>query len=292
MNTILYRLSQKMQKKSQDNALVTFFDNIDIFYDQMYHGYQNNLLVTDVYRPKEYAGKIPVICVIHGGGLYMGDSRLDSFLCQVLALKGYLVYALDYRLTTQASAIEEMSDICAGFKYIEKTLDQYDGDNNRVYLIGESAGAYLGLFTVAMHNCDEFRDRLGCITSNLKIKKMALFSGMFYTYGFNLIGLIYPKQIYPGYYRNKEFKQWMNPENDHVINNIPPVLLTSSKGDIIKKFTLRFDKALSEKNIDHKLFFFDNKELPHAFPAADPRYEESLQVINYIAYEFFEKRNV
>ena len=46
------------------------------------------------------------------------------------------------------------------------------------------------------------------------------------------------------------------------------------------------------KNIDHKLFFFDNKELPHAFPAADPRYEESLQVINYIAYEFFEKRNV
>ena len=287
MSTILYRFAQRMQKKLQENALVTFFDTIDIFGGQKYYGHQNNLLVTDIYRPKEYAGKLPVICVIHGGGLYMGDSKLDSYLCQVLAAKGYLVYALDYRLTTQASACEEISDICAGFEYIEKTLGLYDGDTNRVYLIGESAGAYLGLFTVVMHNCDEFKARLGCITSNLKIKKMALFSGMFYTYGFHIVGMFYPKQIYPGYHRNKEFKQWMNPENDHVVNNIPPVLLTSSKGDFLKKQTLRFDKALSKKNINHELLFFDNKELPHAFPAENPRYEESIQVINYIAYEYF-----
>lgn len=287
MSTILYRLALKMQKKSQDNALVTFFDNIDIFSDKKYYGYQKNILVTDIYRPKEYVGKLPVICVIHGGGLYMGDRRLDSYLCQVLAAKGYLVYALDYRLTTQASAREEMSDICAGFRYMEKTLDRYDGDADRVYLIGDSAGAYLGLFTVAMHNCDEFRARLGCKTSNLKIKKMALFSGMFYTYGFHIVGFIYPKQIYPGYHRNKEFKKLMNPEEDHVIKNIPPVLLTSSKGDFIRRQTLRFAKALSKNNIDHKLFFFDNKELPHAFPAEDPRYEESKKVINYIAYKFF-----
>ena len=292
MNSFMYYFSKLVQRKADpilESITPVIRDDISAELNLEYRGDDGNPLKVDVYRGKKYAesgAKLPVIIMVHGGGLYTGNQTIEYNLCQLLAIRGFLVFAISYRLMDDATLMQEIADVAAGFRYVDKHLQDYNGDRDRVNVVAESAGAYLSIYTVAIHRSQALWEKINCRTSTLNIRKMACFSGMYYTDKLDLIGVLYPQQIFKEMRKDKEFMKLMNPE---IINILPPMHLTSSDVDFLGKYTLSFADALKRAGNKCKVMFYrGNKELTHAFPAQKSFLPESIEVLDDVT-KFFQE---
>ena len=289
VKTPLYFYAKNVQKKAAESQ-PSFAKDPDVqeFNDLRYVGKDGNSLAMDAYRPAARSDeKLPVVLVVHGGGLMVGDIKIVSAFCRRLAKRGFLVFSLEYRLLTEADARGEINDVCEGFKFAETMIGQFGGDPERVNVFAESAGAFLALYTIASHKSEILREKLGCTGSKLEIRKAAFSSGMFYTKKLDVIGIMYPMQIYGKDFANPFFMKYMNPENPEVTNNLPPTLLISSDADFLRKYTLNYDKALERAGVEHKLLYYtDNKELTHSFAVYRPDQPEAEEAMDRLCEHF------
>ncbi len=100
-----------------------------------------NLL--DIYRPKDIPGKLPVIFSLHGGGLFYGDKDLYQHYCMRLAERGFDLVNFNYRLVPEYPEPAQLEDSFLAFNFMAEHADEYGLDLNNVFLVGDSAGAYL-----------------------------------------------------------------------------------------------------------------------------------------------------
>ena len=250
-----------------------------------YKGRDGNDLKTDIYRPKEAPeDKLPVIVLVHGGGLFGGRPIMERSAAGAFARKGYIVFVPSYRLLNEADACAEISDICAALDYAKSRASELGGDPDSIYVIGESAGAYLSVYATAMTGSEKLREQIAYEAPDAKIKGIALVSGMFYTTRKDLLGLVYPKDMYGGRTKDREFMELMDPENPEVIGNLPPAILTTSKNDFLKKNTIDYAEALKAAGRDFRLLYFAEKDkrLVHAFVTIYPELPESIDAIGRI----------
>lgn len=249
-------------------------------FGQSYEGRDGNALTADIYRPSADAeGRLPVIILIHGGGLMVGHPIMERGACEAMARKGYLVIAPSYRMMTEAEASGEIDDICASFDLALSILESYSGDADRIFVIAESAGAFLALNAIAAAGSEKLRSLIGCTPSAAEIRAVAFVSGMFYTARRDALGLIYPRDIFGARRKDREFMSYMDPENPEVMSKLPPAILTSSRNDFLRKYTLRYAEALKRFGKDSKLIYYPekNKQLIHAFVTLWPDLPESRE---------------
>ncbi|EGT44977.1 hypothetical protein CAEBREN_07439 [Caenorhabditis brenneri] len=105
--------------------------------------------------------KYPVVVFIHGGGFQEGDGNDAS--CEAFAenfvSKGMVVVTIQYRLAMQGFLSLGCTDplipcniglwdMVTAFKFINKTIGDFDGDVNNMTLMGHSAGA----MAVSLHS--------------------------------------------------------------------------------------------------------------------------------------------
>lgn len=105
-----------------------------------------------VYRPKNAAGKLPVIYFIHGGGYIMGNARQNNATLADLAERNQAaVVSVEYRLATKAPFPADLDDAYRGLRHLYRHADALGFDGKRIILMGESAGgglaARLALYT-------------------------------------------------------------------------------------------------------------------------------------------------
>ena len=100
----------------------------------------------DIQRPT--AG-FPLIVYVHGGGWMLGDSRLfGNFfnfpeVLASLAAKGYVVAAINYRLSGEAAFPAPIQDVKAAIRWLRSKASGYGMDSARVMTWGGSAGGQL-----------------------------------------------------------------------------------------------------------------------------------------------------
>ncbi len=254
--------------------------DIDEFLDKPFNGAGGAPLQVDIFRPKGQTGPLPVAVVLHGGGLVVGTRKLSKRFSENLAMKGYLVFTPEYRLAKETDAISEIGDVYESLSYVSEHLSEYGGDRNRVAVISESAGSFLGVYAVASLNSQVLRDTFGFGTSDLKVSALVCFSGMFYTLRRDAIGIAYAPSIYGDRRKDPSFRQLMDPGCPEVMNNLPPVFLTSSDADFLKRYTTDYCAALRKAgHLCELLYYKDNKELTHAFPPLKTDLPESREVM-------------
>ena len=261
-------------------------DMIEIF-DVHYRGRDDNILSADIYRPKETADtdeKLPVIILIHGGGLFAGHPLDERPAAEAFARRGYLVFVPSYRKVSSADACGEIADICAAFDFVLSEAQAYGGDPGNAYVIAESAGAYLATFATAMSGSVKLRNAIGYDASELKIRAIAFVSGMLYTTRRDMIGLVYSPEIYRERRKDKAFMELMDPENPEVTENLPPAILTTSRNDFLRKNTIRFAEALTNAGRKCKLIYYAEKDkrLAHAYVTMWPDLPESIDASDKI----------
>ena len=241
-------------------------------------------LLMDIFEPIAPEGtELPVIVNIHGGGLIGGSKNLSVGFCRQLAKRGYLVFSLEYRLIPDVRVYEQFDDVCAGMDCIGRKLVDFDVDFTRIYMVAESAGAYLATYVAAMKKSKALQDAIGYPPTNMTFKAMGLISGMFYTTRNDMLGRFLSPSIYGKDERSIAMAEYTNPEHPEIIHNIPPCYLITSKADMLERYTLDFAGELGNKGVEHHLRHMgSDSKLLHAFPVLNATLPESVRVIDEI----------
>jgi acetyl esterase len=99
----------------------------------------------DVYRPEGVEGPLPVMVYIHGGGFRILSKDSHWMFGCGFAKRGFLVFNVNYTLSTAAPYPSAVKDVFAAFQWIVANAASYGGDLGRLVFAGESAGANLAL---------------------------------------------------------------------------------------------------------------------------------------------------
>lgn len=288
-NTIIYLIKKKFAKELKlDEIQVVSAEGLIEHRDISYKNRADKELLMDIYEPIVDKGvELPVIINIHGGGLIDGNKNLSEGFCRQLAKRGYLVCSLEYRLIPDVRVYEQFDDVCAGMDCVGHKLVDFDVDFTRIYVVAESAGAYLATYVTAMSKSKVLQDAIGYQPTKMRFKALGLISGMFYTTRNDSTGRFLSHSFYGKDERSKKMAEYTNPEHPEIIYNIPPCYLVTSKADMLERYTLDFAGELGNKSIEHYLRHMgSDPKLLHAFPVLRPDFPESERVIDEIVAWF------
>lgn len=247
----------------------------------------------DIYKPVvPETEELPVIVTLYGGGLVGGNRKSSRRYARELASRGYLVFAIEYRLVPRASCAEQLDDVCAGMDLVGQKLVDFNVDFSRIFLTGSSAGGYLSLYVAAMKNSEKLQKAIGFSASRVVFRAVGLDCGMIYTCLNDPIGRILSEQFYGEKRDDPEFLQYMDPENPEILKNLPPIFLNTSRGDFLNNYTLMFHKALKDAGNPVKLVYYGEKEVGHAFVASDPSLPQSCDAITRMLNWFEEQADL
>lgn len=269
-------------------------ENVEEIIDIPYvdDGHKHHLL--DIYRPKGAVGKLPVIMDIHGGGWYYGDKELNKKFCMHLALYGFSVVNISYRLAPEVSYDKQLEDCFSALNFIEKNAEKYNLDLNNIFLVGDSAGGHLASLVVNIMASEKLQ-QLFNVKTNVNIKGAGFICPAFdITKASKILGagILYLRPMFgKGYKKSKFFAHADFTYN--ISEKMPPSFVVTSYGDFLRKIVLKGYQKMKEKDIECQLLYFDKPTdtgnvLGHVFNVSQPWYKESIEV-NKKMTDFFKK---
>ncbi len=155
------------------------FDNIIIEQDVVYGNapallfpYLNESLTSpqdlfmDIYRPEnDNLDKRPTLVCVHSGAFVSGTKLAEDMVafCDSMAHRGYVAASIDYRLGMNVLSPESstrgvyrgIQDGRAAIRFLKENHQQYGIDTNNIYILGSSAGAYIGQHNLFMDTEEE-----------------------------------------------------------------------------------------------------------------------------------------
>lgn len=111
---------------------------LDIQYDK-----EKDICKLDIHKPRFISKSLPIIIYYHGGGWAVGDKSIYRNFCSLLSGKGFIVFNVNYELTSTKPHPEPIKDCIKGANWIYKNSKIYGGDINNIFIIGDSAGGHI-----------------------------------------------------------------------------------------------------------------------------------------------------
>lgn len=136
----------------------------------------------DIYRLPDTANDAPVIINIHGGGLFASYKEVNRDFNYELARRGFCVVSLSYRRIPQTTLWHQIDDVMAALRFLETNRDRFNLNLDRCYLTGDSAGALLSLFALALTGSVQLQDKFGIKGPSFAFRAAALISIMLHTH--------------------------------------------------------------------------------------------------------------
>lgn len=259
------------------------------FRDVLYVQDGNRSHMLDIYCPISHEEQVPVIVNIHGGGLIMGSKADNRHFCLRLCNHGFLVFSVEYRLCPEATVFEQLQDISAAMHYIAKKIPKYRGTPGAVHMIGDDAGAFLALCTAAIHSSPILAQAARITPSPLKIRSMALISGIFCIARMENCGMLSPKVLFGDGYRQHPFYPYLDPKRLSQGLSFPPGMLITSRRDRCFSDSQNLSESFRRTGTPIRLMNYGKAaHLYHAFCVAEPELPESRMAIHDIVTFFHE----
>jgi acetyl esterase/lipase len=122
--------------------------DVSVAKDVSYGTAEGAALLLDVYQPSAqgFSGKRPGVLLVHGGGWMGGDKAAYTPIGKELADKGYVAFAINYRLAPQFHYPAQLDDVQRAVRWVRAHADAYNVDPNRLGALGDSAGGHLVSF--------------------------------------------------------------------------------------------------------------------------------------------------
>ncbi|KAG6741943.1 hypothetical protein POTOM_055223 [Populus tomentosa] len=224
----------------------------------------------DLYLPKQLDGPKPVVAFVTGGAWIIGYKAWGCLLGQQLAERDIIVACIDYRNFPQGTIGDMVADASQGISFICNNISEYGGDPNRIYLMGQSAGAHISACTLLEQAIREAKGEEGISWSVSQIKAYFGLSG-----GYNLCKLVdhfnnrgLYRALFLSMMEGEESLQSFSPElriEDPSIGNavslLPPIILFHGTADysIPSSASIDFAAALQRLGAQAELILFDGK---------------------------------
>lgn len=99
----------------------------------------------DVYIPAnaDPGASMPILVNVHGGGWSIGDKRLVHHKPSWAARNGWVLVSVNYRFSPGVRHPEHARDVAAALAWVRDNAGDFQGDPNRIAIMGHSAGAHL-----------------------------------------------------------------------------------------------------------------------------------------------------
>ena len=160
MNKIKMRLLRKFVKLINDHKAdsAPMVKGIISHYDIPY--IDNNLQYNklDLYLPENYSGELPSVIYVHGGGWCLSDKKHFKHFCQTIAAYGYAVFNVNYRLAPEYRHPSQLLDILSAMEWVKKHACDYGADSTKLFLFGDSSGAYLSSLAACICTNDKLKE--------------------------------------------------------------------------------------------------------------------------------------
>ena len=194
----------------------------------------------DIYLPKaadKYAPLKKVIIFYYGGNWDSGERADYKFAAEALVGHGYIVVIPYYRVYPELLFPGFMADPVSAAKWVKTNIKKYNGDANKVFLAGHSAGAHMA---VMMAINPEY-----LAEASLKPNDFAGVIGLAGPYDFLPLKSDRLKTIF-----GPEAEQWKSQPINFVDGKNPPIFLAvgMKDGTVWPRNTYNLAKKIKEKN--------------------------------------------
>lgn len=209
-------------------------------------------------------------CIIMPGGsyIYMGIYREGKDIAKWLASEGVAGFALSYRTAMQWNHHPAMAqDVQRAIQYIKENAALYNVDENKVGVMGFSAGGHLAGLAAEYFDVN-FMNSLGVVPKcNLKPAFCAMIYPVVTMYE-PAVHVRSRRHLLGGKRKTPEYKDMMSLEKN-TRADMPPVFLVQCIGDKTVDYhnAVMLDESLSATGVNHKFLLYD--EEGHGF-GADP----------------------
>ncbi|KAG8652291.1 probable isoprenylcysteine alpha-carbonyl methylesterase ICMEL1 isoform X4 [Manihot esculenta] len=194
----------------------------------------------DLYLPKNTDGPKPVVAFVTGGAWIIGYKAWGSLLGKQLSERDIIVACIDYRNFPQGTMSDMVKDASQGISFVCNNIAQYGGDPNRIYLMGQSAGAHIAACALVEQAIKEASEGESVTWRASQIMTYFGLSG-----GYNLLNLVdyfhsrgLYRSIFLGIMEGEESLERFSPEvivQDPNLKNavslLPPIVLFHGTAD-------------------------------------------------------------
>ena len=112
---------------------------------------RRNLL--DIFQPTSPGENRPILLQIHGGAWVYGDKEQQGLpLMNHLTQRGWVCFAINYRLGPQARFPDQIVDVKRAIAWIREHAHEYGADPDFICVTGGSAGGHLSSLTALSEN--------------------------------------------------------------------------------------------------------------------------------------------
>ncbi len=239
-------------------------ENISYAEDDKWH-------LLDVYRPRKATGLLPVIVNIHGGAWVYGDKKVYAPYCMYLASRGFAVINASYRLAPRHTFPAPLEDVGKMVEWVFHHADEYGLDFSNLFFVGDSAGAHLATAYTAIQLNEAYAKSF----PGIKVDERFIPKGLLLNCGVFDIEVEWKKQgraLTPfltdllGEKPTVESVKQMSPAQ-YITSDFPPVHLTTSNGDFLRKHSYRLKEVLEKKSVEVVFKKYGEKKKPqgHVF---------------------------
>lgn len=226
--------------------------------------------VLDIAIPKG-EGPFPVMVYIHGGGFHTMGRRSYTRVAKTFASEGYLVFNVDYRSAPAHRFREQFGDLGEALRYAHEHAADFGGDNTRMFIGGDSAGATFSGIYGAAACVEEIRDALniGPTIPPEHLRGLLLFYGTFdfdtvLDTHFPLVRFL-TSDFIGKEPRDKELVVKYGSAIRNLTPDYPPAFITSGGRDHLHTESVAFSNELARLGLVHEECFFPRDKYPEAF---------------------------
>ena len=225
----------------------------------------------DLYRPKDAEGKLPVLLNIHGGAWVYGDKKVYAPYGMYLATQGFAVVNASYRLAPKHTFPAPLEDVGAMVEWVVDHAEDYSLDLSNLFFVGDSAGAHLATAYTAVQLNEAYANSF----PGIKVDARFVPKGLLLNCGVFDMEVEWKKQgraLTPfltdllGEKPTIEAVKQMSPAQ-YITSGFPPVHLTTSNGDFLRKHSYRLKEVLEKKGVEVVFKGYGEKKKPqgHVF---------------------------
>ncbi len=206
-------------------------------FDDIVYGTEHPLQVLDVYRPKNRAEeKLPVIVSIHGGAWVYGTKETYQYYCMSLAERGFAVINFSYRLAPENKFPAALEDVTVVFRWMLEHQETYGFDCEKVFGVGDSAGAHLLSLFIAMGINERYAQQFSFrAPEKFRFRAVALNCGVYELEknATDELTMLLLKEVLPKGGTEEEMN-WINPL-PFLTKDFPPSFVMTCNEDFLKE---------------------------------------------------------
>ena len=131
----------------------------------------------NVARPKDVAGPLPCVLVIHGGGWAQGKKEAHDTITWEFAKRGYVSATVGYRLVPKALFPAQIEDVKCAVRYLRANAEKWGVDPQRIGATGFSAGGHLSMMLGVMGKDDGLEGEGGWAEQASQVNAVVAFFG-------------------------------------------------------------------------------------------------------------------